>query len=346
MLTSMVLYIPAQERFSGCLIGQCLGDALGFPVEGRSSDDCGRYVRDRLHAADGVRIAGSDASIGQYTDDSQLARELMQSYVEVGHFDPDRYAGRIAAIFREERVVGRGRATTEAALRLIGGVPWTHAGTAPPAAGNGSAMRAAPIGLIYWDDAQWMIAAAQDQGRITHRDPRCSAGAVAIAGAVLLALRGELDREAWMIQLSDWVHPLDPALAEGIRRLSDLVETTPASALAVISKIGRTSDYDNGWEGISPFVTGSVLWSLYSFFRHPHDYWATICTAIAVGGDVDTTAAMAGAISGAYLGIEALPLDLAARLTDRGTWGLEELVSLAHQCHAIKHGFCSQTPAL
>jgi len=104
MLTSMVLYIPAQERFSGCLIGQCLGDALGFPVEGRSSDDCGRYVRDRLHAADGVRIAGSDASIGQYTDDSQLARELMQSYVEVGHFDPDRYAGRIAAIFREEPV--------------------------------------------------------------------------------------------------------------------------------------------------------------------------------------------------------------------------------------------------
>ncbi len=27
-----------RERFSGCLIGQCLGDALGFPVEGLPPD--------------------------------------------------------------------------------------------------------------------------------------------------------------------------------------------------------------------------------------------------------------------------------------------------------------------
>lgn len=338
MLMLMVLPIPARERFSGCLVGQCLGDALGFPVEGQSSEDCQRYVRDWLRATDGRGRANLAAAVGQYTDDSQLARELMQSYLQARRFDPSHYAMHIAAIFREERIVGRGRATTEAALRLIGGVPWTQAGTPPPAAGNGSAMRAAPIGLMYWDDAEQMIAAAHDQGRITHRDPRSSAGAIAVAGAVLLALRGKLDREAWIAQLSGWVHALDPALAEGIRRLHDLVDVPSTSALKAILKFGRTSDYDNGWEGISPFVTASVLWSLYSFFRHPDDYWATICAAIGVGGDVDTTAAMAGAISGAYLGLDALPLDLAARLTDRGTWGMDELISLAHQCHAVKHG--------
>ena len=331
----MALLIPARERFSGCLIGQCLGDALGFPVEGQSPGVCERYVRDCLQ--DGRRQESLDPAVGQYTDDSQLARELMQSYVKVRCFDPADYAMRIAAIFREQRIVGRGRATTEAALRLIGGVPWTQAGTAPPSAGNGSAMRAAPIGLMYWDDAEGMIAAAHDQGRITHQDPRCSAGAIAVAGTVLVALRGTMHREAWIGQISAWAGGFDPELGEGIRSLRDLVDTPPPSALATISKFGRTSDYDNGWEGISPFVTTSVLWSLYSFFRHPDDYWATVCTAIAAGGDVDTTAAMAGAISGAYLGLDALPLDLASRLTDRGTWGLEELVSLAHQCHAIKH---------
>ena len=36
---------------------------------------------------------------------------------------------------------------------------------------------------------------------------------------------------------------------------------------------------------------------------------------------------MAGAVSGAYLGLDALPLEFAGRLTDRGTWGLEELIS-------------------
>jgi ADP-ribosylglycohydrolase len=338
ILMLMAPPIPARERFSGCLIGQCLGDALGFPVEGQPSEVCQRYIRDCLQGADGRRRAKLDPAVGQYTDDSQLARELMQSYVEIQRFDPGHYAMRIAAIFREDRIVGRGRATTEAALRLIGGIPWTQAGTPPPSAGNGSAMRAAPIGLMYWDDAEQMIAAAHDQGRITHRDPRCSAGAIAVAGAVLLGLRGKIDREAWVEQLSGWVGELDPELAQGIRCLSELADAPPASGLATISKFGRTSDYDNGWEGISPFVTTSVLWSLYSFFRHPDDYWATICTSIAAGGDVDTTAAMAGAISGAYLGLDALPLDLANRLTDRGTWGLEELISLAHQCHAVKHG--------
>jgi len=79
-----------------------------------------------------------------------------------------------------------------------------------------------------------------------------------------------------------------------------------------------------------------VLWSLYAFLRTPEDYWATICTAIAVGGDVDTTAAMAGAISGAYLGLEAVPARLARRLTDQGTWGLTELVELAHEVYDLK----------
>jgi hypothetical protein len=46
---------------------------------------------------------------------------------------------------------------------------------------------------------------------------------------------------------------------------------------------------------------------------------------------------MAGAISGARVGLQRLPLDLASQLTDQGTWGHEELVGLAHRCHYSKH---------
>jgi ADP-ribosylglycohydrolase len=45
---------------------------------------------------------------------------------------------------------------------------------------------------------------------------------------------------------------------------------------------------------------------------------------------------MAGAISGAYLGIGAVPSYLTNYLTDRGTWKFDELVELAHQCYEIK----------
>ncbi len=45
---------------------------------------------------------------------------------------------------------------------------------------------------------------------------------------------------------------------------------------------------------------------------------------------------MAGAISGAYLGLDAIPSNLSHRLTDRGAWGFDELVELANQCYEIK----------
>jgi ADP-ribosylglycohydrolase len=328
------------QQFSGCLVGQCLGDALGFVVEGCSPAVCRKYVSETLYAGQAA-AEGSRASLafGQYSDDSQLARELMQSFAARGRFDPEDYARRIAAIFSEGRIVGRGRSTQEAAERLARGIPWDEAGTPPPSAGNGSAMRAGPIGLFYFDDPEGMVRAAHDQGRITHRDPRCSAGAVAIAGAVALALRGEqIDTSRFLTRLTGWAGQMDESVAYAIERLAGWVDLPAKEAAPLIASVGRTPDYVDGWQGISPFVTSSVLWSLYSFLRSPEDYWETVCTAIAVGGDVDTTAAMAGAISGAYLGLQAIPRRLAQYLTDQGTWGFAELIELAYECHQLKTG--------
>lgn len=326
---------PCQEQFSGCLIGQCLGDALGFAVEGYPPAVCQRYVAE-LETDRARERSRGPFPFGQYTDDSQLARELVHSYVTCQRFNPHDYARRIAAIFVENRIVGRGRATEAAAQRLAAGVPWESAGTPAPSAGNGSAMRAGPIGLFFFDDPQQLVQAAHDQGRITHQDPRCSAGAVAIAGAVALALRGgPIEPRAFLSQLGEWAETLEPSVASYVRQLAEWVLLPPDKAVTPIARAGKAPGYSDGWQGISPFVTGSVLWSLYAFLRTPQDYWATICTAIAVGGDVDTTAAMAGAISGAYLGLEAIPSRLACHLTDQGTWGLAELVELAHECYAL-----------
>jgi ADP-ribosylglycohydrolase len=329
--------MPDDRRYSGSLIGQCLGDALGFVVEGEPPEVCREYVEGTLKAGLVGEYGRSPFPFGQYSDDSQLARELLQSYAERGRFDPRDYACRIAMIFVENRIVGRGRATEQAAWRLAAGAPWEEAGTPSPSAGNGSAMRAGPIGLLFSDDPEEMVRAAHDQGRITHRDLRCSAGAVAIAGAVALAVRGEeVEAERFLSQLAGWAAPFEGSVADALRWLVDWVPLPPEEAATLVSGIGHNPDYPDEVWGISPFVTTSVLWSLYSFLRSPKDYWETICTAIAVGGDVDTTAAMAGAISGAYLGLSAIPGRWARRVTDRGTWGYDELVELAHRCHRLK----------
>jgi ADP-ribosylglycohydrolase len=289
-----------------------------------------------LRAGRAGEIGYANFPFGQYSDDSQLARELLLSYVSCGRFAPEDYAQRIAAIFREERVVEPGLATIGAASRLNSGVPWQEAGTPPPAAGNGSAMRAGPIGLLFFDDPRNLIRAAYDQGRITHRDKRSLAGAVAIAGAVALALRpGPIYTTSFINELINWVQTIDTSMTHGLEHLQKWTALQPEEAVTLIASFEKGPLVET-WERISPFVIGSVLWSLYAFLRSSDDYWETICTAIGAGGDTDTMAAMAGAVCGAHLGIKALPLGLASHLTDNGQWGLAELIDLASNVYRIK----------
>ena len=324
----------SRDRYRGCLIGQCLGDALGFIVEGQPPPVCAAYVEKVLMAGRAHEGRRGPFPFGQYSDDSQLARELMQSYAARGGFDAADYAARIAAIFAEGRIVGKGRATEEAAMRLAAGVPWQDAGTPPPSAGNGSAMRAGPIGLMFASDGEALVRAAVDQGRITHTDPRCAAGAVAIAGAVSLALGGTSPSQ-FPERLAAWADPLDAAMAGALRQLAGWLELTPAEAVGPISRAGLEPGYRDAWLGISPYVVGSVVWSLYAFLKSPGDYWDSIRTAIAVGGDVDTTAAMTGAIAGARNGLGAVPRNLARRLNDNGAWSYDDLVGLADRVWEI-----------
>lgn len=328
--------VSLKDRFAGCLVGQCVGDALGFVVEGYTAQICARYVETELRAGKAGGRGRAPYEFGQYTDDTQLTRELLESLVSARGFDPVDYARRIAALFREDRIVGRGRTTAEAAERLIAGEDWDKTGTPAPAAGNGSAMRAAPVGLAFRSDPGRMIEVAHDQGRITHADPRCSAGAITIAGAVSLAVSGAVpEARTFAPVIAEWVAAQDAEFSAGIAQLADYADLPPADAFSMITHAGWEPETLVAFDGISPFVVPSVLWSLYSVFRSPEDYWETICTAIAAGGDVDTTAAMAGAISGAYLGIGEIPRHLADRLNDKDTWKVAELVRLAETAAEI-----------
>ena len=123
-------------------------------------------------------------------------------------------------------------------------------------------------------------------------------------------------------------------MAEAVRGLSLWASLSPAGAARHVHQSGIDPAHVDRWQGISAFVIPSVLWSLYAFLRSPDDYWETVCTAIAVGGDTDTMAAIAGALSGARLGVEALPPDLVDRLNDRGEWGAAALRELAQKCAA------------
>jgi ADP-ribosylglycohydrolase len=311
-----------------------LGDALGFVVEAQPPEIAREYVERWLRAGRAAERAAQHFPFGQYSDDTQLARELLLSYRERGGWDPESFATRLAHLFRDGRDVGAGRGTRTAALRLLMGVPWSESGTPAPYAGNGSAMRAGPLGLLF-RNRESISQAAREQSRITHLDPRCAAGAIAIAQAVSVAARGrDIDPALFLEEIAESAEQDDGSVAEAIRGLAEWSSLHPTEAAQHIHQSGLDPAHPR-WQGISAFVTPSVVWSLYAFLRSPDDFWETICTAVGVGGDTDTMAAMAGAISGARVGVTALPAGLLAHLTDQGEWRAQALVELADACAVI-----------
>jgi hypothetical protein len=146
---------------------------------------------------------------------------------------------------------------------------------------------------------------------------------------------GTIDIESFVRQLSKWMRRFDQHFAEHVLQVTQWVELAPEEAAPTISRCA-SADFVDDWQWISPFVIPSVLWSLYSFLRtsgrllenHLHGHYCR--------GDVDTTAAMAGAISGAHVGLKRLPSELVQHVIDQGQWGYEELVELSSRCYSIK----------
>jgi len=332
--------LSASDRLAGCLIGLCLGDALGAPVEALLPSDASRYVREVLRTGRAGAWTRQPYPFGQYTDDGQLARELMVSFSEQCGFEPAAAAARIAHSAETVGFVGLGPGSRGAIERLLLGMPWDQAGTPPPYAGNGSAIRVAPFGLLFASQPDTLARAVIEQSRITHQDPRCAAGALVIAEAARLAARpGPVSAPAMLDGLAERVESCDGSVASALRWLQEVVKLEPDEAIGRFEVSGLDPSAGDGpWRGLSAFVTLSVCWALYSFLRSPDDYWETICTAILPGGDTDSTAAMAGAIAGARLGLGSLPVGLARQLTDRGTWGYDDLVGLAARCAALVRG--------
>jgi ADP-ribosylglycohydrolase len=65
-----------KDRFIGCVIGQAVGDALGFPVEGYPAIVTAGAVADPTPS---LRLHPSGAfPLGQYTDDTQMMRAILE----------------------------------------------------------------------------------------------------------------------------------------------------------------------------------------------------------------------------------------------------------------------------
>ncbi len=292
--------VDYRSKYRGSLIGGAIGDALGRPVEGRGPDEIrSRYgsVRDFLPARGGR---------GSITDDTQLTICTAESILAAGKVDPSDMAERFVRWLPEGRGVGM---TCAGAVRnLMGGQPWHRSGL--PSAGNGAAMRIAPLGLLHPVSPDGLRRDSAISTVITHADPMAVVSAVAQAFSVAYCLHrkpGSFGVEHYLASIHIMLGDLhDPGYCE--RRPGS---TRPVRLAYRIAELGSLLDGSQeevfDYLGNGAFVLESLPAALWCFLRSPEDPERVLVTAVSGGHDADTVAAMAGTLAGAYLGEAALP---------------------------------------
>lgn len=285
-------------KFMGCLVGTAIGDALGARREGGGMS----------RSEDIVSLAEKLEQL-IYTDDTHMTIGVAESLVENKGFDGEHMAQSFIKNYEAEPWRGYGPGPPKIFGMIRSGEAWDSAASRlyPGGSfGNGSAMRVAPVGLLYSRNLEKLREIAYQSSSITHSHELGKEGAALQACAVALALNTpsdeDIDREAFLSRLQNFIQ--NQLYKEKVARIRELLgEQDKAKVIAVLG---------NGIE-----APRSVPTAIYCFLRQPQSYKDTVIYAISLGGDTDTIAAMAGAICGAYLGIEAIPSEWRARLENR-----------------------------
>jgi poly(ADP-ribose) glycohydrolase ARH3 len=302
-----------EDRFVGCLLGLAVGDALGAQFEGQSPEFIAQHYRSAADLVD-----RSPPGELWYTDDTQMAIGVAETLAVNGSIDEPFLCERFAANYLPQRGYGRGaKVVLQAMCDGEDHRFWAENLFPGGSFGNGAAMRVAPVGLLFRDDHDAVWEQARLSSLPTHVHPMGIEGAQIVALAVATVSAFDvLDRSLFFESLAT--------------RCTSLEYSGPLRRAASVNQTRDLGLFGNGIE-----ATSSVVTAVASFGLTPDSYSATIGNAILLGGDTDTIAAMAGAISGAYLGAAAIPGHLLERLENRsqGRSDIERLAKELYQTY-------------
>lgn len=301
------------ERIRGALLGLAVGDALGARFEARSAAS----IAERYPTTQAL-VDAPPTELLRYTDDTQLTIAVCEALLARPEPEVEDYARAYVANYEPWRGYGRG---ARAALDAL------EEGVAPALAatsyfeggsfGNGAAMRVAPIGLRFAGRADAVTEHARRSALPTHSHP------LGVEGAVLLAHAVAYARAARPFARGAFFDGLD-AVATSVEFQGALAHARRATA----SELGEL--------GNEISALRSVPTALAAFACHAERFADAVGAVILLGGDTDTLAAMTGALSGAYLGADAIPASWLTRLEDDpGGKGRRYLETLARRLDAL-----------
>ena len=266
------------DRAYGALVGGAIGDAMGMPASFLTREQIKNtygYIKDFLKPDDDVQ---------KYHEMKKWAIE--QKMLESTVIGPSTRRYLTALIEGRDPKETSGKGNT-----------------------NGSAMRAAPIGVKYYNDIAKCIEAAVASSLPSHGSKPAVAAACAVAAAVSGGVHGgyspnEILNMAYDAALYGEKKGADitaPMVSKRIKLIESIVDSVGEGS------INDILDEIAGVFGASMFAYESVPVALAIFYAVNGNAKEGILGAVNTGDDADTNGSICGNICGAYSGASGLP---------------------------------------
>ncbi|MBD2357372.1 ADP-ribosylglycohydrolase family protein [Tolypothrix sp. FACHB-123] len=286
--------LTAAKTLSG-LMGLCVGDALGVPVEFTSRAE---RVQSPVTTMQGYGTWNQPP--GTWSDDSSLTFCLAESLCR--GYSLDAIANSFWRWYKAAYWTPRGQLfdignTTHAAImRLKQGIlPREAGGKIENTNGNGSLMRILPMAychkILTYNE---LISRVHDVSAITHAHAR-SRMACGIYITIAVALLEGADPEIAYLQSLEKI--------QAIYSLREYLLEKPHFARIYSGEIQKLPVEEINSGGYVIDTLEAALWCL----LNSSSYSQAVLTAVNLGGDTDTTAAVTGGLAGIYYGIENIP---------------------------------------
>ncbi|MBD2039971.1 ADP-ribosylglycohydrolase family protein [Microcoleus sp. FACHB-672] len=308
---------PTSKILSG-LMGLCVGDALGVPVEFTS-----RAERVKMPVTEMTGYGTYNQPPGTWSDDSSLTFCLANSLC--AGFSLEAIGDAFGWWYSEGywtpygEVFDVGNTTRQAITNLQRGVLPLNAGlTSASNNGNGSLMRILPLSFYYKNlSFSELIERVHQVSRITHGHCR-SQIACGIYTSIAINLLKRLDPKS--------------AYLQGIKNIKSIY-TQPVTVREINSHFHRV--FSGNIETLSIdeiHSTGYVIHTLEAALwclLNTSSYAESVLKAVNLGEDTDTTAAVTGGLAGIYYGLENIPKEWVAQIARK-----DDIVALATRLEA------------
>jgi ADP-ribosylglycohydrolase len=244
-----------------------------------------------------------------FSDDTQLTLASCEAIITAGEAAPASIAERMLCWFRERRITGIGASTLKAMRDLENGAHWALAGSRGEyAAGNGAAMRIAPVAFFLDPAVPSQRTTIRDIARITHHHEEAYVGALAVVFAIRAAAGGE------PVSAREIAHALpDSRVRDNLLTLASRPDLSVTQIAALVGSSGFAAES----VPVAIAMTPAMI---------ERGFEATLHELNDAGGDTDTIGSIAGQIAGASVGEELLPMNLLTSVP-----GAEELLAVARR---------------